>query len=143
MKAVLFRHYMPEATHGLLTVNGKVICKTIELPWISNQKMISCIPEGTYSVVKRYSPKFKEHFELLDVPNRSLILIHPANNAKRELKGCIAPVTEFLAEGWGKRSREAMDHVKLAFYSRLLTSTVDLTIVKTTDENSINILTQF
>jgi len=35
-------------------------------------------------------------------------LIHPANDAQAELKGCIAPVTSFTGAGKGTSSRAAM-----------------------------------
>lgn len=81
-------------TLGILTVLGKEgfplwECRTLELPDKDNQKRISCIPEGLYTVVKRHSPKYKDHFHILDVPNRDYILIHPANYV-RQLLGCIA-----------------------------------------------------
>lgn len=65
-------------------------CVTLELPWNDNKKKESCIPIGTYKVVKRSSEKYKEHFHILDVPGRDYILIHPAN-LRTELLGCIAP----------------------------------------------------
>ena len=63
--------------------------KTMELGWNDNKKRVSCIPKGTYNVVSRYSEKYKNHFHILDVPNRDFILIHPANYS-RQLLGCIA-----------------------------------------------------
>ena len=61
---------------------------TLELPWRNNQSNISCIPEGEYEVVKRYSPSFKkETYWIKDVPNRSYILIHAANFAGDTSKG--------------------------------------------------------
>lgn len=64
-------------------------CCTLELPWRNNERQISCIPTGTYKVVKRYSPKYKNHFHILDVPSRDFILIHQANYV-RQLRGCIS-----------------------------------------------------
>ena len=64
-------------------------CRTLELPDRDNQLRISCIPEGTYEVTRRNSAKYGSHFHILDVPDRSLILIHNANYA-RQLLGCIA-----------------------------------------------------
>ncbi len=45
---------------------------------------------------------------LMNVPERAYILIHPANNALRELKGCIAPVTILAGAGKGYASVSAM-----------------------------------
>ncbi|MCP9752802.1 DUF5675 family protein [Ferruginibacter sp. HRS2-29] len=87
MKLELFRTYLLGGTNGVLSFNKIKICATIELPWKKNAPRISCIPEGEYLVVQRYSPKFGNHLWLPDVPDRSLILIHPANNAKKEENG--------------------------------------------------------
>ena len=112
MEIVLKRMYFPEGTNGALSFEGKEICKTIELPWRNNQKRISCIPEGKYKIRKRFSAKFKWHLELTNVKNRSLILFHPANNALKELNGCIAPVTQITGEGRGNESRKAFEKLK-------------------------------
>lgn len=57
----------------------------------NNQKMISCVPEGTYQIVLENSPRFQmDLWELKEVPNRSECKIHPVNFA-RDLNGCIAP----------------------------------------------------
>lgn len=64
-------------------------CHTLELPDFNNQRQKSNIPAGKYKVVKRNSPKYGNHFHILDVPNRDLILIHQANYS-RQLLGCIA-----------------------------------------------------
>ena len=63
-------------------------CKTLELPWLLNQKRISCIPLGTYTVQPRYSEKYHNHFHVMDIPNRDYILFHSGNYAKDTL-GCI------------------------------------------------------
>ncbi len=46
------------------------------------------------------------------VPGRSGILIHAANNAVTELRGCIAPVTKHTGPGRGIHSRVAMERVE-------------------------------
>ena len=63
-------------------------CHTLELPWKNNAFQISCIPEGTYKVVKRFSAKFKNHFHLTNVPGRTYILIH-SGNYYTDILGCI------------------------------------------------------
>lgn len=64
---------------------------------------------------ERYSEKFKQHWEVKDVPKRSGILIHAANNALQELKGCIAPVMLLTGEGQGLKSRTALNKLHILF----------------------------
>jgi len=63
-------------------------CKTLELPYVMNLTGISCIPKGNYTVVPRYSEKYKNHYHVLDVHNRTHILIH-VGNYKTQTEGCI------------------------------------------------------
>lgn len=63
-------------------------CKTLELPWLKNQPFISRIPSGVYTVFKRYSETYGNHWHVRDVQGRSLILIH-AGNFHRDTEGCI------------------------------------------------------
>ena len=112
----LTRTYFPEGTNGRLDVAGTFIAYTIELPWKQNGVGISCIPEGKYFIRKRYSCKFQWHLEVLDVHNRSMILLHPANNALVELRGCIAPVGKLSGPGLGLMSRTAFSKLKALVY---------------------------
>lgn len=109
MELELFRTYDPEGTNGELKL---VVCNTIELPWLQNQRNVSCVPEGRYELRKRFIKKFGLHLLVVDVPDRSWILIHPANEAKTQLKGCIAPVTQLTGPGKGNESRLANEKLK-------------------------------
>lgn len=119
MVLVLSRTYFPDGTNGKLNCEGRLLCCTIELPWAANEKSVSCIPEGNYVLRKRYSQKFQWHIEVVDVKNRTLILIHPANTALNQLKGCIAPVTQFSGPGLGLQSRQAFIKLKNLVYAAL------------------------
>ena len=119
MVLVLNRTYFSEGTQGVLEWNGTIVCYTIELPWLGNQKRISCIPEGEYVLQRRFSPKFQWHLHLKNVPGRDLILIHPANDAKTELLGCIAPVTLHIGIEKGSSSRKALEKLKGLVYRAL------------------------
>ena len=105
MELHLHRTYFKEGTNGALFHHGTFLGFAIELPWLENQKMKSCIPEGVYTLKARYSEKFNHHLILENVQGRSLILIHPANDAKTELLGCIAPVTFLSGIGKGTASK--------------------------------------
>ncbi|WP_273016994.1 DUF5675 family protein [Leeuwenhoekiella blandensis] len=111
MEWVLQRSYYARGTNGALFVNGKFVCFTIELPWRENYRKVSCIPEGRYEVKPRISKKFGNHLLLVGVPQRSMILLHPANYALGELKGCIAPVSELSGIGQGLHSRRALERL--------------------------------
>lgn len=76
----------------IITEGSEVIfnCDTLELPYISNKRNISCIPQGEYTVKITYSNSYnQEMYEVLGVPGRAGIRIHPANFVN-ELRGCIA-----------------------------------------------------
>ena len=108
MELLLIRTYHSQGVNGVIFFNGVRICDSIELPWRNNLRGISCIPEGSYSISKRRSRKYGPHLWIRNVPGRELILIHPANNAIKELRGCIAPVSEITGPGTGILSRKAM-----------------------------------
>ena len=81
------RIYQEDCTIGLLTVDG-FRCFTLELPDLSNQKNISCIPAGDYVVNKDYSEKLGACFTIQDVEGRTYIRIHTGNYT-RQIQGCI------------------------------------------------------
>ncbi|HKB43232.1 MAG TPA: DUF5675 family protein [Chitinophagaceae bacterium] len=111
MELELIRTYYPNGTNGDLLLNGDKICSTIELPWKENKPQVSCIPEGKYELKKRYTPRFGNHFILMNVPNRSFILLHAANDALKEMRGCIAPDSFLTGEGKGTQARAALAKV--------------------------------
>jgi hypothetical protein len=110
-------------TFGRLTL-GDHAWFTVERQWVGNKPSVSCIPAGTYPLVRGtfYSgdgvggkPDYPA-YELQNVPGRALIKIHRANLAY-QVKGCIAVGKELGAEGglWAVlRSREAHDELMRA-----------------------------
>jgi hypothetical protein len=119
MQLELVRTYYPEGTNGEIFYEGLLMMYSIELPWKENHAGVSCIPEGRYVMIKRWSPKFGWHLQLMNVPQRKYILIHPANDALQELKGCIAPVWLNTGAGKGVRSRMAMETLTRLVYGAL------------------------
>ncbi|HLT52703.1 MAG TPA: DUF5675 family protein [Flavobacteriaceae bacterium] len=129
MELVLHRAYFKEGTNGTLFNSKKFLCHTIELPWKNNKRSISCIPEGVYEVEPRFSKRFKHHLILKDVKGRSFILFHPANDALKELQGCIAPVTYLSGIGKGIYSKNAMQKLlSLVYQAKDRKETILLTI---------------
>jgi hypothetical protein len=112
MELQLVRTYHPMGTNGSIFNGEQFICSTIELPWKENKSRISCIPEGRYELVKRYSLRFKWHLWVKETPNRFFILIHPFNDSVKESKGCIAAVTKHTGPGKGILSRLAFEKLK-------------------------------
>jgi Family of unknown function (DUF5675) len=119
MELELIRTYYPSGTNGRIFYEGRLMMYTIELPWKDNHTQVSCIPEGRYELVKRWSPKFNRHLLVMNVPQRENILIHPANDAMQELKGCIAPVSFLTGVGKGLRSRNALETLISLVYGAL------------------------
>jgi len=119
MELELIRTYFPNGTNGEFFFNGNRVCSSIELAWKNNQNKISCIPEGRYELRKRYTAERGWHVILVKVPGRQLILIHAANDAKKELQGCIAPVSILTAEGKGSNSRNALAKINAIVFSVL------------------------
>jgi len=112
MEIDLIRDYHPQGTNGEIHHEGQRVCFSIELPWLNNARKISCIPEGRYALHHRFTEKRKHHLEVVGVPGRSCILIHPANSALKDLLGCIAPVMELTGAGTGLLSRIANEKLK-------------------------------
>lgn len=67
----LHRTYNANNTIGTLTDgNANLICCTLELPYMNNKKMVSCIPEGDYCVLPHTSPKFGKCFKVYQWQHR-------------------------------------------------------------------------
>ena len=86
-----------QGTFGVLRF-GPTVAHSLELPWRENKRQRSCIPPGTYRCVRVKSPRMGIVYQVLDVPGRDHVLIHPANLAgdvdlgfTSQLEGCIAP----------------------------------------------------
>ena len=84
---ILDRFYQSDCTLGRLSIDG-FQCFTLELPDLSNQKNISCIPEGEYDYFFRVSSRNGNVLELNNVPDRTYIQIH-SGNFTRQVKGCM------------------------------------------------------
>ena len=119
MELELFRSYFPAGTNGQILYQHAPLVHTIELPWKDNLTGVSCIPEGRYRLEKIYSPRFEWHLLVVGVPGRQDILIHPANDALKELRGCIAPVSTITGPGTGTQSRIALSRLNALVFAAL------------------------
>jgi len=105
--------YHPDGTLGVIRLDevaGRAAdFWTIERPWLDNQPNVSCVPEGSYSLIWRESPRFGWTWMLEDVPDRTYILIH-AGNFPRNFQGCIGLGTGLMADRVAvANSRKAVD----------------------------------
>jgi len=111
MTIELQRLYRDGWTDGEILINGILVCRSIELRWANNERNISCVPEGVYPVAIIQHPKFGECLQINGVKGRSGILVHVANDAQKELRGCIAPVFSLTGNGKGQYSRLALNYI--------------------------------
>lgn len=87
-------HNSKDDTLGLLFINEQFACFTLEDEYRAKKvKKETRIPEGTYKIGLRYSPKFTpryghEMLHIQNVPDFEFILIHPGNK-ETDTDGCI------------------------------------------------------
>ncbi len=88
-------------TVGALSVDdGDFSCHSLELKWLNNQNLVSCIPTGEYTCKYTRSTRLSElhggdyyTYEILNVPGRGGVRIHSGNfgykaDGKPDSKGC-------------------------------------------------------
>lgn len=103
---LLDRVYLKDRTLGsIISPQGGLICKTLELPWKENKRSVSCIPEGQYLVTLSgpvlqddpntevdesggRRPRPYSHYIVHGVKDRSGILIHRGDDPTDSL-GCL------------------------------------------------------
>lgn len=119
-----------ESTEGTLTVDGVQECFSLELP-VKDGLPGSAIPPGTYPVVLAGSPKFLSSSDLwvqrfastiphlINIPNRTDILIHWGNSAA-DTEGCIL-VGQSRGEDFIGSSRAAFE----ALHAKMLAARVN------------------
>ncbi|MFY7936631.1 MAG: DUF5675 family protein [Flavobacterium sp.] len=103
MKIILRRvsTNLQSGTFGVLVVNNEPMCVTLEETWLDNIPLESCIPAGSYECRKYSGTKYKDVWEVRNVPQRSAILIH-WGNTERNTSGCILVGKYFAQFGASK-----------------------------------------
>lgn len=97
MKTLLLKRvsYDTDGSYGvLIREDGSPWLLTLEDEQRQNQRGVSAIPEGTYTVMRTNTPKHGECFMVMNVPDRTAILIHPGNT-EADTEGCILLGKEF------------------------------------------------
>jgi hypothetical protein len=99
---------------------------SMELPWKSNTRNVSCIPKGRYKIKPFSSKKYGECFDIYTVPCRDLIRIHIGNSVRQDYKdpynpkriwkcesrGCILPGMKLRLDGIVEHSSVAMNKLR-------------------------------
>lgn len=85
------------ATYGVLSNDNYPLCVTLELPWLNNEPNASCIPPGQYNVQQFQSTEHGQVWEIMDVPDRSAILLHEGNFPSNS-RGCIICAQYFAGQ---------------------------------------------
>lgn len=80
---------------GVLVINNRPICVTLEEAWRDNARRVSCIPAGRYLCRRVMSPKYGDVFEVTGVPGRDKILLH-GGNVDDDTEGCILLAEKFI-----------------------------------------------
>ena len=78
----------PDGTFGILKIDKRIFCATLEPRDMLNKLDVSSIPGPQQYLCRKRLSRFGETFEVLDVPGRTGILFH-AGNFIRQTKGCI------------------------------------------------------
>ena len=81
-------------TFGMLLVNTKSFCVSLEPPDLLNALNASSIPAQQYMVEMFESPKYGWVYEIKNVPGRTNCLFH-AGNVDEHTEGCILIARKF------------------------------------------------
>lgn len=89
-------------TFGVLKIDKKVFCVTLEPADLENLKNKSSIPAQQY-ICKRYSSqKYPDTFQIMDVPDRDKVLFHAGNDVD-DTEGCVV-VAQYFGKLLGGRA---------------------------------------
>ena len=121
-----------DSPHGVFgKLEGKEIelC-TVERPWLDNQRRVSCIPAGAYTLKRCMFNRGGYHtYEVTEVPGRSEIKIHVANTMD-DVIGCIGvgQGLGFVDGKWAVTRSKVAFEALMAVLSDTLPGTHDLEI---------------
>ena len=111
MEIFVLRNAMTaKSTTGLMSVNGKVYCHTLEDVQRDTKVFgVTAIPAGRYPAVVTYSDHFKRELLLLAyVPNYEGVRIHCGNKAE-DTEGCILVARNLLNPDFIQGDSQALE----------------------------------
>lgn len=89
-------------TFGVLKLDKRVFCVTLEPRDELNVRGVSNIPAQQYQCLRYSSDRFPNTFQVTNVPGRSRILFHPGNVAPHT-QGCII-LAQYVGKLHGDRA---------------------------------------
>ncbi len=98
-------------TFGVLIIDSKVFCVTLEPPDELNKTSQSSIPAQQYTCSRYSSNKYPDTFQVMNVPGRTKILFH-AGNFLKNTEGCILLARKFGVIGSGRAILNSGDTFK-------------------------------
>lgn len=97
--AVIARRYEASQTPGSFIVFDQdqvaLSVKSLELPWLDNERSVSCIPAGIYGCERIQHPKYGHCWLVRGVVGRTGIIIHTGNFAAGQ-RGLLKKVLWFV-----------------------------------------------
>jgi hypothetical protein len=109
-----------DATFGVLCIDNEPCFVTLEDLWRDNEKMVSCIPAGSYKLALNNSRRFGKTYQVCNVPNRDHILIH-AGNTHKNTHGCI-----LVGMQYGKLEKESAVLASKSAFMQFMTKMSDV-----------------
>lgn len=115
LKLQQYRFYQsPTCTGSHVDVCGQNY-SILELPWIGNERGISCIPANTYQLKRHYGTSKNKKaglgyaWEIMDVPERSLIYFAHVGCFPKNSRGCSLVG---MRDGFAEHNERLFDSVK-------------------------------
>ena len=108
-----------ECTLGVMFVEGRVVCWTLEPPWRDNKVNVSCVPVGMYVGTKIVSEDHGVTLWLNEVPGRGEILLGHVGNSVTDTHGCVLVGSRpgwVRGERWLFESTKAMTAYRVAMF---------------------------
>lgn len=84
-----FEHDATKANRGCIFIDNEFFGFSLERPNLDNQKSISRIPAGHYIAKKVYTDKRGYFWLIMDVPERTEIILFHSGNTMDAFEGCI------------------------------------------------------
>lgn len=107
-----FEHDRDQANRGLMLIDGEFFGFTLECPNLHNYINDSRILAGTYIARRVTHGRYKGHWYLLNVVNRTGIILGHAGSYVSDFKGCIGMGDDLLYFNSERAIKNTKKHCK-------------------------------